>query len=110
MQGAGLAADTLATLDPEKFLSQGGDSDEILEKWIKAVDSAIITAKVSAEVEKKNKERESDELNNQANEGKQAEALIESGKITSPLPSLDTRSDLLLADAFARTAAQKRSR
>ena len=108
MKGAGLSEKVLADLDPEKFLSQGGDSEEILASWIDAVDSAIITAKVTAEVEKRTKEKESDDLDKSGDGVDKGGAITEAGRKTSPLPDINTRSDLLLADAFERVTASKR--
>lgn len=107
---AGLPKEIADTLAPENFLTQGGDSDEVLEKWTSAVDEAVMKHRIAAEVSKLSREDpKSKELEKEAEEdsGKK-EALLVNGKNTPALPDLTkTPGTTLLEDAFTRKAARR---
>ena len=100
-------------LDPETFLlGKDGDSDTILAQWTSAVDEAIIASKVAAERAKFSKvDSQSKDLDSQAKKDEEegdSKVLMEAGRKTRPILPIETRSDLLLQDAFERTATQQR--
>jgi len=101
---SGLSPEEQAKLDPTTHLAPvaGKSGEEIFAAWQLLVDDTIMNNRIG-KATKPIVESQELEAQARADENRPGGALMENGTTTSPLPDLiNTRSEVLLADAFAR--------
>lgn len=110
LNSAGLDAKTVADLNPHLHLLSAGDPDQLMDAYRSKVEDAIIESKVAKRTGAISKtDSQAKELDSQAgNLSSSVDPLLTNGSIAPPRKDfMSTRSDVLLADAFAEVARRK---